>query len=470
MATFVEITPDAFNQTFAAVAEVDRRTRAGTNQRSVKGQVQVRRPVRGIWIKDDTYGTIQVRTSDGRALPMFDAAGRFASEEGGEIVDGFTTHNSNFLIQSVQEQRVEKSQIILTFGAPYIFFFGEQPRVLNVSGVLLNTVDFNWRAEWWENYDKYLRGTACVRSKTRVYLSWDDVVTEGYILSAACDEKATEQNYVSFQFQMFLTNYQNISGIGQPDAHLNANAIDLDPEAVIASQNALSSQVSSTVLVRNRNIQAVQMSSGQGVGSLFASLRNGEISAAISAGTSRLVEIQGQVVDILSEAGRFVSGRNIRVPIGFEGSAVFDDAQLALASIPGASQVITGNDQRTVSLGIALGGVKGFIEGSLGLRSLPARYGPLHLNEDEFIARRFPPPEGASGPVDLFRDQFANDLAMGAKVRDVFAAFGVEVDPPSDLLRLIARGVFGVASIPLGSGLLSATSSSGTARFAANLL
>jgi hypothetical protein len=213
MSTFVVIEPDAFGKRFNAVADEQKQGVIGNPTTPGYGMLSphmVRRPMRGIQIKEDTYAMLQVRKADGTPMPLFDAAA--------EDNSGTGAYNSNFLIQQIVEQRVEKQQIITTFGDPFIFFFGEQPRSLSITGVLLNTDDFNWRAEWWENYERYLRGTSCVRSNSRVYLSWDEIVVEGYMTKAAAQESSQERNLVHFQFELFLTNYQNISNIGNPKA------------------------------------------------------------------------------------------------------------------------------------------------------------------------------------------------------------------------------------------------------------
>src|ERR1043166_5390362 len=108
MATFVLIEPDAFNKTTAAVAAVQKQKDThdgGVDEVRIGLYHHVRRPVRGIQIKEDTYATIQVRQSNGIAIPLFDAASRSNTGRG--------YRNSNFLIQSIQEQRAEKQQIVL---------------------------------------------------------------------------------------------------------------------------------------------------------------------------------------------------------------------------------------------------------------------------------------------------------------------------------------------------------------------
>jgi hypothetical protein len=443
VATFVQIEPDAFNKVFAAVSTVQKQKDTFDSESSdsrIGLYHHVRRPVRGIQVKDDTYATIQVRQANGIAVPLFDAAA--PSDTGRGI------RNSNFIIQSIQEQRAEKQQIILTFGEPYIFFFGEQPRQITVNGILLNTEDFNWRAEWWENYDRYLRGTQCVRQKTRVYLSWDDIVVEGYITQATANEDSSNRNLVQFQFQMFLTNYQNISSIGDINAHWSGKDINLDPSTVDLPGTG---GTSATSIVRQANIDSEVMASGQSKNSLFEFLRNGQVGSA----ASRLVELRGQLVDFLSLAGQFVSGRNIRVPVGFEGAAAFDqEVQLALASIPGADAIVNGSGTRVLSF--KTGGLNLVPEfrAALGSKFGPARVGlPLSANEDEFVARLQQDDTGAQKFAALFDSQLAGDDAAINKVKDVFDAFGIKTDPPSELTLFFRKAMFGIASIGAGMNL-----------------
>jgi len=439
MATFVQIEPDAFNESFNNLAE-DRRSGDyldPSSEMRVGNDRHVRRPVRGIQVKDDTYATIQVRQANGVALPLFDAAGRSATGRG--------THNSNFLLQQVQEQRAEKMQVILTFGAPYFYFFGEQPRVISVSGVLLNTEDFNWRAEWWENYETYLRGSQCVRNKTRVYLSWDDIVVEGYISNATAVEDSQNRNMVQFQFQMYLTNYQNISRIGDPDAHWIGKEVNLDPSTLDLPGGG---GTSLTAINRIENQKAYELAaqSGRGKNSLTAALRAGQSGILSTA----FVELQGQVVDLLSLAGNFISGRNIRVPRGFEGAAAFDqEVQLSLASIPGANEVIYGGSGNRVvrQRALANSGLVSDFAATLGARFLPARTGlPLYVNYDEFVARQVGDATGADKFNNLHGSQLIEDFQAADQVRKVYESHGIDLDPPNPVINLFRRGAFGIVS------------------------
>ncbi|MHA2333759.1 MAG: hypothetical protein ACXAEU_17165 [Candidatus Hodarchaeales archaeon] len=216
MAVFVEAITEPFEGARDAMAE-------GIKSEGRTGY-PVRRPTRGYQLKPNTYAIIRVMGGDGKFIPVFDAGGEFYSaEESGQM----TSFYSNFFVQSVAEERHEKSQVVQTFGDSFIFFFGESPRMLNVNGLLLNTADFNWRAEFWENYNTYFRGTKLVERGARLYLIYDDVIAEGYMVGANAQESAEPApSVIPFSFQIFLTGYTNISKIGDPNFPQPEGAID----------------------------------------------------------------------------------------------------------------------------------------------------------------------------------------------------------------------------------------------------
>lgn len=192
------------------------RRKQGKDRRSGRaGRRIARRPTRGLEIKDDTYAIIKLVRNDGEELPVFDSS----------LPDGTSTSGyANFLLQSVQEMRMEKHQIVETFGESYIFFFGEAPRFINVQAVLINSHDFNWEAEWWENYDKVWRGTKSVEQGARTYLFYDDNIVEGYMLQAQATKVSDQPFLVNITFKMFLTNYTNVSFIGDSNFPVRASA------------------------------------------------------------------------------------------------------------------------------------------------------------------------------------------------------------------------------------------------------
>lgn len=225
MAVFISVTTSPFEDVF--------------NERSQQPVSQnVRRPFRGIELKRDTYATLRVYDSLNRPIPFVDSSAPPA-EEGGTI--GQSLEYSNFILQAVQEQRIEKQQIVETFGEDYIFFFGERPRIYNITALLLNTRNFNWKSEWWKNYEDTLRGTKLLERNARLYLYFDDVVIEGYMLQAQAMSSVEDPYKLPLQFQIFCTNYSIIGDVGSvftpiydentPTAAPTASATTVPPDS-----------------------------------------------------------------------------------------------------------------------------------------------------------------------------------------------------------------------------------------------
>lgn len=228
MAVFIELTTDAFQEGFQTRAKNQRLAgRAGVNS--------VRRPLRGVEVKEDTYAIIKVIRSDGQEMPLFDAG-----DPSGE-----STSYGNFMLQAVQDARMEKQQIVETFGEPYIFFFGERPRFLDITATLINSLDFNWKAEFLENYDKYLRGTKLVEMGARMYLFYDDTIVEGYLVMCQLIDDVMSPMVVRMQLKLFLTNYSNVSFIGDPNYPMH-QSVNLPPSAEMTSADAFSALTNAT--------------------------------------------------------------------------------------------------------------------------------------------------------------------------------------------------------------------------------
>lgn len=207
MAVFIELVTEPLEKRFEEYMK-SHRGRDDKNRTTHAGRYIARRPMRGIEIKEDTVATIRVVTACGKDIELFDSS----------TYQGLSkTGYSNFLLQSVQEARMEKHQIIETFGEAFVFFFGESPRFMDCQAILLNTHDFNWRAEWWANYDAYFRGTRLAELGARIYLFYDDIIVEGYLMSCSASEQAGQPNQVNIQFRIFVTNYSNISFVEPPE-------------------------------------------------------------------------------------------------------------------------------------------------------------------------------------------------------------------------------------------------------------
>lgn len=112
---------------------------------------------------------------------------------------------TKFLLESVTESHVERSQIVETFGDFYVFLFGERPPVYNFTGQLINAKNANWVSDWMFMYSTYLRGTRCVERNAKAIITYGGRQVEGFMLSTTNNTAATIEGAVGFQFQVVVT-------------------------------------------------------------------------------------------------------------------------------------------------------------------------------------------------------------------------------------------------------------------------
>lgn len=312
----IQVIPDRFKQ-------VEKTQLASITRGASTDQNHIRRPVRGIAIKEDTFATLRVVAGNGKTVPIIDAGSRRKDAGTNRIfeVDGkrATDVYSNFLIQNVNEERAEKHQILETFGEPFVFFFGERARMITFSGILLNTFDFNWEAEWWHNYDNFLRGTRCVENDARVFLSFDETLVTGYITMAAASKNAQDKNFVNFQFGMFVTGYTNFSKIGNPNALPGLDDSQVGTEESFSAAELAPFRPS--IIDTDTSLSAtMQLQSGALADvSLFEGLANG-----LNQASQAFNSLRNQAESVVKRLSDLANGTIIRVPLGFAGAMEFD--------------------------------------------------------------------------------------------------------------------------------------------------
>lgn len=161
-----------------------------------------------------------------------------------------TTSSSwtSWLLQSVREERVEKTQLVETFGDSYLYTYGEKPRSLVFQGILLNTDDYDWRYTFWENWENYFRASRLVELDARMYIRFDDILVEGYPINASVNQTSDNPNMMSFSFIFFVTNYTNLQTVSQYrrtaspyvyTTNLNLQSRDLQEQNIIGNQQDL---------------------------------------------------------------------------------------------------------------------------------------------------------------------------------------------------------------------------------------
>lgn len=394
MATFFQLTPDPLfkeNPNASGAQFQD-----DTNTLDSPKYDHVRRPVRGIVLKPETFVTIEVKTKDGKNLLLFDGGGYI---EKGDT--SYTDKYSNFLIQSMSEASMEKAQIVETFGAAaYVFLFGKRPTTLNISGILCNSADFQWKDEWWENYNQFLRGTKCVENNTFVQISYEDLTVGGYILSCNTDLQADPSEMVPFNFQLLVSFTINSAHIGS-NVFPYYTPVNIEPDVVVLQNSELPQQVNTD---------------NPTLGFFYNFVQNalkGNISLDFLYG-SRAQTYTNYILN-------YITGSNLRIPVGYEASTLFDNQQTI-----------------TYKYGTFT-----------GYKSTEVKYGRLRDNTDEYIAQV----KSTNKKTVYIQAQSAAQVqyAEGKKAQDKakaeFAKYGINVEPPSKLKQLLVTGAFATAQL-----------------------
>jgi hypothetical protein len=296
---FVFLERDSFDKAFRARSAA---FKLGQNlgdqglEVSRQAETAIRRPYRGVQIKEDTYATLSVRGPSGKAIPLLSSS---ALIDPNSLTVGYTNEYADFILQRVDDQRVEKSQVIETFGESFVYFFGERPRITNISGMLMNTEDFNWRSQFWSNYDKFFRGSKLVEMGARLYLTFDTQIIEGYALSASATDDSSLPYAIPFQMSVFMTNQYDWSSIGRTVFPArNPDTLDVLNARLAEERNKY---VSTTAEVRDLNLRA---------GS------SGGLLATVRGGIRKFNEITTAIGNTLDAIGGVLGGRTVRVPLG----------------------------------------------------------------------------------------------------------------------------------------------------------
>jgi hypothetical protein len=279
MAVFIEARTDPFienrNRLTGSIAR-------GRGRSWNSAGLNIRRPTRGVQIKPNTYAIIRIMDKDGNFIPVIDAAGEIRQNNDGR---GYNQFYTNFLVQTVGEQRSEKQQIQETFGDWFIYFYGSAPEILQVQGFLLNTDDFNWHNEFWENYERYFKGTKLVEKGARLYFIFDDMMVEGYMINANATLNQDNLSIIPFSFSIVVMSYSSITFTGDPRYPTELPRTDTETFSLLYS--AVQKQVTPASMKFDLGIQGLIKSAIGGGATLAASLR---AKLSFDPGTTNLYE------------------------------------------------------------------------------------------------------------------------------------------------------------------------------------
>lgn len=217
-----------------------------------EAEAPVRRPVRGIQLKGETFARISLPTrtiydSSGQPANGPDSAQRAdpnnpKKSPPAEKYVGLSTRYANFILQSVSIDREEKFQSVPTFGLSYGFFFGERPHIYSFNAVLVDSGDFRWVSDWLGNYDDNFRGTRLAERNTPVTVEFEDHVIEGYIIKSVLNKDASTPLYMQMGFTMWVTSHTTPQhGAGDTRTQIDARGTPVQHRTPFSTTDAVRS-------------------------------------------------------------------------------------------------------------------------------------------------------------------------------------------------------------------------------------
>jgi len=159
----------------------------------------------GMALPEDSYASMTIVTPSGASKELL-----YNTSLSGDEVDTKgslrSSYTTNFIVQSLNETKAEKQQVVQTFGDDYVYFYGQQPVTLQVQAMLPESQEFQYAQEFWLNYGSALRGTRLVLKNARMYLTVAGQVFEGYLTTASTSKRADTPRAVTLNFSMYVTN------------------------------------------------------------------------------------------------------------------------------------------------------------------------------------------------------------------------------------------------------------------------
>jgi len=164
-------TPEKSDRTYSRAADTP--APSGEDDADVIDAITVRRPGYGVFPQKPNWATLEVISmEDKKPIEIFNSCYKGGAGPG----------TTNFIMQGMRWAPSEATQVIRSYGDWYLSDIGEEPDILMVSGVLLESANFPWFREWMANWEQYLRARRCIINRTTINLTIDNVTWRGYMM------------------------------------------------------------------------------------------------------------------------------------------------------------------------------------------------------------------------------------------------------------------------------------------------
>ncbi len=113
--------------------------------------------------------------------------------------------SDHFIIEQMAEVDREKINPMYTFGNAVVYTNGRTHRVYSYAGSLVdNTEDGSSIQQWWQTYEKFMRGSRCVDAGLEIEMQYRDRLRRGLMLQTNMSRQGIDQNRATFGFSMLV--------------------------------------------------------------------------------------------------------------------------------------------------------------------------------------------------------------------------------------------------------------------------
>lgn len=107
-----------------------------------------------------------------------------------------------FLLTGVSCDMNEKVQITEVFGdGEVIYYFGRQPLIFNLRGVLIDSIDNDWFINWVKTYSEFLRGTQAAKNYELIKIVLPTMAITGSIAAFNWAQDSSRDTDIAFSIQ-----------------------------------------------------------------------------------------------------------------------------------------------------------------------------------------------------------------------------------------------------------------------------
>lgn len=166
---------------------------------------------------------------------------------GGDASDMADPSNTNsygydkFLITGVSCNMSEKTQVTQVFGDnEVIYYFGRDPIIFNISGVLIDSPDNDWFAQWMKMYSEFLRGTQLAKNYELLKVVLPNMAVTGTISGFSWNQDANRDVDIPFSFQLIAKVVEPTAAmaLNMPVSNL-LNGVDFSHVAAFTGQSQI---------------------------------------------------------------------------------------------------------------------------------------------------------------------------------------------------------------------------------------